>query len=756
MKLKFISILFMLGFVCVSMAKAEELMLETVEVTAQRLPLSAYGLNEEDIVKLRASTNDSASLLEGLPGLSLYGAGGVSSLPAIHGMADDRLRIQVDGMGLISACANHMNPPLSYIDPANLGTVEVFAGITPVSVGGDSIGGTIKVTSPAPEFAMPGQDTLFKGELGAFYRSNGEVKGGNASVTMATERLSIAYTGSYVESGNYFAAEDFKSTMNPAQTAGTVSVPDPDEVGSSLYKSINHAVRVALQHDNHLFELKFGLQDIPYQGFPNQRMDMTDNEGKHAILAYNGKYQWGSLEAHAFHENTRHKMNFLDEKLQKMNPAGMPMDTEGKTTGVDIKADIKLSEHDVLRVGSEYQRYGLNDWWEPIGPWLPGPQVGKGMRGDSPFRNINDGERDRFDVFAEWERNWNENWLSQIGLRNTNIMMDTGYVRGYNTFPETTRGGYGDPTDPASTPGAFNSRDHERTDHNFDFTALVSYTADSNLTVEGGYARKVRSPNLYERYAWSTTNTMIMNMVNWSGEANGYVGNLDLDPEIANTLSLTMEWLDSADQDWGLRITPYYTYIDDYIDAQRCSDGANFSPCQGTNPTRTTGFVYLQLVNQSARIYGVDISGHYVLADSEKYGRFTATGVMNFTDGKNRDSNDNLYNIMPLNATLAAEHWFGNWSNTLEWQIVDGKDKVSEVRHELETAGYGLLNLRGSYEWSRVRLDYGIENLLDKFYAHPLGGAYVGEGNVMSAGATWGIPVPGMGRTVFGGVTLTF
>jgi len=399
-----------------------------------------------------------------------------------------------------------------------------------------------------------------------------------------------------------------------------------------------------VRRENHLFELKLGLQDIPYQGFPNQRMDMTDNEGKHVNLAYTGKYQWGTLEARAYHENTRHKMNFLDEKLQKMNPAGMPMDTEGKTTGAVINADIKLSERDVLRVGSEYQSYGLDDWWDPIGPWLPGPQVGKGMRGDSPFWNINDGERDRFDVFAEWERTWNEQWLSQVGLRSSNIMMDTGYVRGYNTFPETIKGGYGDPTDPASTPGAFNARDHERTDHNLDFTALVSYTADSNLTFEGGYARKVRSPNLYERYAWSTTNTMIMNMVNWSGEANGYVGNLDLDPEVANTISATMEWLDSADQDWGLRITPYYTYIDDYIDAQRCSDGANFSPCQGTNPTRTTGFVYLQLVNQSARIYGLDISGHYVLADSEKYGRFTATGVMSYTNGKNRDTNDNLYN----------------------------------------------------------------------------------------------------------------
>jgi len=99
MNLKYTSLFPMLAFTVVSIAQAEELMLETVEVTAQRLPLSAYGLNEEDIAKLRASTNDTASLLKGLPGLSLYSAGGVSSLPAIHGMADDRLRIQVGQPG---------------------------------------------------------------------------------------------------------------------------------------------------------------------------------------------------------------------------------------------------------------------------------------------------------------------------------------------------------------------------------------------------------------------------------------------------------------------------------------------------------------------------------------------------------------------------------------------------------------------------------------------------------------------------------
>lgn len=44
------------------------------------------------LAPMRAASSDTAHLLQNIPGLSLYGAGGVSSLPAIHGMADDRIR----------------------------------------------------------------------------------------------------------------------------------------------------------------------------------------------------------------------------------------------------------------------------------------------------------------------------------------------------------------------------------------------------------------------------------------------------------------------------------------------------------------------------------------------------------------------------------------------------------------------------------------------------------------------------------------
>ena len=80
----------------------------------QPVPVSST-VSPISIEQMRPATSDTASLLRNIPGVSTYGAGGVSSLPAIHGLADDRIRIKVDGMDLIASCPNHMNPPLSYL-----------------------------------------------------------------------------------------------------------------------------------------------------------------------------------------------------------------------------------------------------------------------------------------------------------------------------------------------------------------------------------------------------------------------------------------------------------------------------------------------------------------------------------------------------------------------------------------------------------------------------------------------------------------
>jgi len=728
--------------------------LPEVTVSASKVdtsqPVGATLVDEASLASRRPATSDSASLLGDVPGVSLYGAGGVSSLPVIHGLADDRLRIKVDGMDLISACGNHMNPPLSYIDPSNVGSIQVFAGIAPVSSGGDSIGGTILANSPAPEFAAAGQGTLFKGQAGAFYRSNGNAAGGNLSATIASEKLSMTYSGSTVESENYTAGGNFK-VAGPAFIADGKSINTStkwlsgDEVGSSMYKSTNQSLGFALRHENHLVELKLGQQDIPYQGFPNQRMDMTANDSEQVNLRYTGQYDWGNLEARAYNEHTRHKMNFLEDKAfwYTSNAPGMPMDTEGKNTGALVKADIVLSARDTLKVGGEYQHYRFDDWWDPSGTGGMYPNT---------FWDINDGQRDRYAAFAEWEARWSPQWLSQLGLRSETVEMDTGTVQGYNSAYDADA-------------KAFNGADRSRTDNNWDMTALARYTPDNSKTYEFGYARKTRSPNLYERYTWSTGG-MAMNMINMTGDGNGYVGNLDLKPEVAHTLSATADWHDAGQQNWGLKVTPYYTYVEDYINARRCAASDTLmvgSPCAAaTNLTKTDNFVFLKYDNQDARLYGLDVSGYFPLAKNTGYGNFTATGMLNYVRGKTASgTDDNLYNMMPLNAKLAVVQRLGNWTNTAEVQMVAAKEDVSQIHNELKTAGYGLLNLRSSYTWKKARFDVGIENVFDRFYDHPLGGAYVGQGTTMppmiTAGSPrWGVAVPGMGRSIYAGVNVKF
>jgi iron complex outermembrane receptor protein len=710
------------------------------------IDFSSVTLDAEALQPMRAATSDTATLLRDVPGVSVYGAGGVSSLPSIRGLADDRLRIKVDGMDLIAACPNHMNPALSYIDPTRVDQIKVYAGVTPVSVGGDSIGGSVVVESAQPEFARPGDGLLKKGQAGAFYRSNGDAVGANLSATLASEALSVTYTGSTAQSDNYTAGDDFKTTTATGRVGHTLPL---DEVGSTAYKSINHALDLALRNENHLFDLKLGYQHIPYENFPNQRMDMTDNTSKQVNLGYTGQYRWGELKARVYREKTEHQMDFGDDKrfwygtasggpmavngmpCSPIGPAcaaGMPMYTEGETTGVSVNAELPLSARDTVRVGAEYQAYGLDDWWTPSGAGMwPGT-----------FWNINNGQRDRYAVYAEWEARFQPQWTSLLGLRHETVKMDADDVRGYSTAPAAMGAQYVDMT-------AFNAQDRGKTDHNWDLTALARYTPDATQFYEVGVAQKTRSPNLYERYTWSTW-TMAAVMNNFVGDGNGYVGDVNLKPEVARTLSLAADWHDAGKKVWGVRVAPYYTHVRDFIDAA-CT-GASCPDDQ---------FNVLRYVNQSARLYGVDVAGHMLAASTPAYGDFTASGIVNYTRGENRDTGDKLYNIMPLNAKLALTQRHGRWTNLLEAQFVAAKDDVSDVRNEIATAGYSLFNLRSSYEWKQARLDFGIDNLFDKGYALPLGGAYVGQGTTMSInGVPWGIAVPGPGRSFHAAMNVRF
>jgi len=720
-----------------SIIQAEnEIKILPIDVTSSKINeqnfISGGNLSNELIRFNLIKSNNSGSLLNYFIGVNSATNAGTASMPVIRGLADDRIKIKVDGMDLVSACANHMNPPLSSISSANVKEIKVFAGLTPVSMGGDSIGGSVIINSAQPVFAKA-NESVFKNKISTFYRTNNKASGVNINSSIATDKLSFNYNGSYIDAKNFKAAKHFKESGLAATGREFLR---GDEVGSSAFKDGNHMITVGVRKDNQLFNIKLGYQNTPYQGFSNQRMDSTKNEVIKINMAYQNNYDWGKLESRFYSEKTQHSHNFGQDKqlAYSMNVIGMPMNAKGYNLGFNVKADILFSQKDLVTIGTEFQRYRLEDWWT---------DSGTGPMSPNTFQNINNGERDRFDIYAEWLKSWTPDFNSSIGLRYGQVRSNSGAVHGYNNNNST-----GSTThNQLNNSTAFNSSNRSKNDNNIDASLLGEYIVNQEQSYEMGYAMKTRSPNLYERYTWSTW-MMAANMNNTYGDGNGYVGNVYLKPETAHTFSASSNWYDKTKKNWSFKVTPYFTYVDDYIDAVACSEVGK--SCM----SRSDGFSTLSLDNQAARIYGFDLSGYQSLAGIKGYGDIVLKGSFSYSKGKNSVANDSLYRVMPANTKLILEQKYGQWSNRLEASLVKNKTNLSKIRNELETPSYGLINIFSTYNYKDAQLSIGVTNLFDKYYIDPLGGSYVGQGATMMTGLSNTQGMPGMARSFNLGLTI--
>lgn len=726
---------------------AEKIELDTVEVVAptSQETIGAYSVDPKDLATDKNnSMGNTTRLLETIPGLSTSKAGGVSHLPVIRGLADNRIRVKIDDMDLIASCPNHMNPPLSYLDPTNVEQLTVFRSVAPVSVGGDSIGGSILVTSPAPRFATPSGEALTESLLNAGYSSNNDAFSLGFTTHYATETVSMRYSGAGVSASNYEAGSDFKSSEASGRPGHDLPL---DEVGSTAYNTWNHSLDYAVKREDRLFSLKLGYQHMPDQGFPNQRMDMLDNEQTRIRAEYTDRLTWGDFQLGAYIENVDHLMDFGPDKRfwygmasmtsnsiigQVCSPvgptcaAGMPMISESQTTGMDVMVQSDLTDTTILRTGMTLQRYRLDDYWEPSGARM----------WPNRFQNINDGKRSRIAFFSEWDSELTERLSALLGVRYERLRTSSETVSGYNLTAT------GQPTFQQEDSAAFNARDRQQADDNIDIALITRFTPSHSLALEFGLARQVRSPSLYERYTWSSW-SMAAVMNNTIGDGNGYIGDVGLKPEVAHTASLVIDLHDPT-KPWQLSLSPYYTHVDHYIDA---TARIGWLPNQ---------FNVLQYSNQSARLYGMEIVSAWSMGQTEA-GEWQLDGIINYTNGTNRETGNNLYQIMPLHARFTISRTHTAWRNTLELLVVDEKDELSLVRNEVPTAGFSVLNLRNTYTHGNLELSFGAENLFDRLYAHPSSGAYIGQGWTMGLRRVpWGTVVPAMGRSIYASIAMTF
>lgn len=632
-------------------------------------------------------------------GVDFSAAGGVSNLPILNGMMGERIKVLVDGADVTAACANHMNPPLSYISSNQISSYSVVAGISPVSAGGDNIAGVINVNAISPKYNEGSDLTWHSGYISGRYRSIDDGRSVGIGARLASDTFSLNYQGAFTDADSY---EDGNG----------------DLVLDTLYRSQNHSLTAAMRDQKQQFVVKITHQKIPYQGFANQYMDMVDNTSYGVVAQYKRELENSEFEGQLNWHSVKHEMGFFTPEKTGM----MPMETDAEDISYALKWRLNLANQSSVLLGHEYFDYRIDDWWPAI--------EGSMMMGPNDYVNINNGKRQRVAVFAEYENQLNTNWWLNAGIRVENVNTQVDDVQAYNDGMNMGgMGGMGDmsnmgnmnmnmTTDNATAAMKFNALDKDRDDTLVDANVLLSYQITHNDELQIGLARKNRAPSLYERYSWGVS-SMATRMIGWYGDGNGYIGNPNLDAETAHTLSATYTKSEKYDE-WRVSANVWYTDVSDYIDANVVR---NLNTTDVVSSDRNA----LQFTNVDATLYGLKIDLLANVYESKPIGKLQLKGNITNTRGTRDDTNQALYQIKPLQTQLGLHQKIGNFENAITWKWVDDKTRVDHNRFENQTDSYHLVNLSTKATWNALTVNLEITNLLDEYYQLPLGGVSVAE-----------------------------
>ncbi|MCK7460395.1 TonB-dependent receptor plug domain-containing protein [Idiomarina aminovorans] len=675
---------------------------------AAKEPLKIDEIIQIKTTKTNSQLGDTSQILRE-QGVDFSAAGGVSAQPILNGMMGDRVKVSIDGAEPTASCANQMNPPLSYISASQVETSQVIAGISPVRMGGDNIAGVIHVDQINPEFSDQQPLSWSQGYLAAEYQSNASRWLTSAGAEWSSRTLNIKYQGAYEDAESY---DDGNSKR----------------VLDTLYRAQNHTLIGAWKSARQQLSLKISHQDIPFQGFANQYMDMTKNRSTGITARYQSKLNNnGEFQAQLNWQGVEHEMGFFTPEKTGM----MPMVTDAEDFSYKLAWQWPVLNGGTFYAGQETLFYQLDDYWPAL--------EASAMMGPDDYVNINDGERRRIAAYTELDWQLAQQWQFSSGIRLEQVHTDTGEVQPYNRMPMM-----GMPNADAAAADNFNASDRSQSDWLIDATFTSVYTINAEQSLELGIARKNRAPNLYERYSWGR-GIMATTMIGWFGDANGYVGDPDLKPETAHTLSASYEY--SSNNNWQVSVSPYYTKISDAIDADVIGQ---FNRAEVPAGQRNI----MQIVNEDADLIGIDVNAQKVWNTSVFLGQLDLQGRVSYTRGERDSDNQPLYQIKPLNSQLILSQENGNWLQSLSWEWVDEKDRVDPRRLENETDSYHLVNWQGQYSWSQLTLSLAVTNLFDTFYRQPLGGVSIAQYKQTPEQGFNNIP--GAGRSVNFGIRYSF
>ena len=633
--------------------------------------------------------NDTAEYLRNLPGASVNQNGPLTGIAQYRGFFGDRVNVLVGGTHIKPTCSNSMDPPLSHIPPTLLESIELVRGIAPVSSGLESMGGSIFASPLTNDFGISEE-----------FESTGKISAGYKSVSEGNQLSMFLGT----------ANENHRLNISASAEQGDDYEYPEGEVSPTEYDRSTMGLGYGYQRGQLEFDLSGHFNDTAETGTPALPMDITDSEATSVqaglkVDLNNERF----VEINISAQEGEHQMDNFSLRtppLMMMMPMKRISEAEVDGKNYGVKTSLPLFEGDlVLGLDGDKAIHTATITDPDNTMWF--------------LKNFNNAERKRTGIYSEWAGSATDKLSLTVGVRLTQVDMESDEVASSMAMMMPMGAA-------AQLVNRFNSADRSQSDSNVDLVVNTSYSLSSDLSLEAGIAQKTRSPSYQERYLW-----MPMESTGGLADGNSYVGDINLDPEVAHQLELGFSW---DNQTAYISPRAFYHKVDDYIQGVPASDPLVIAASMG-DPTP------LQYANVEANLYGVDAPFGYQLS-----GHWSFDGQVSYVRGERDDIDDNLYRIAPLNGSVALTYSQNNWSILGEVEGFAAQEDVSAANDEKETSGYGLINVKGSYRpYNNFEIMAGIENLMDKEFADHLGGySRVNVGEIAK-----GDRIPGQGRNFF-------
>ncbi|MBN4076039.1 TonB-dependent receptor, partial [Gammaproteobacteria bacterium AH-315-E17] len=471
---------------------------------------------------------DVGQLLRRLPGANINKNGELTSIVQYRGMFGNRVNVAINGMPISSGGPNAMDSPLHYAPVAMLESVTLHRGITPVSMGLETIGGSLEANTFRGDFAGRNFEFNSKIYLGGQTLNNGDVA--NAFFTLANEQ-------------HLFRVNLLRESADDSEFSDGTIRP-------SSYERDRYDIGYGFKTGNHVFNIDYAVNNTGNSGTPALPMDILAIDSKLSRVEYRWQGNTRNLLIQLSNNDIEHDMtNFHLRRPPQGNALVMaPMLYRSTHAVSDNQSFLVKIEQDAT---NGIWRYGIDGHFSAHEADIENPNAGAFI-----VENFNDVDKELVGLFVEKEHEIGQQSLLEAGIRVNHYKLSSGSVSA-NLNPMNLAAGMPFMMNNMVNmlAASFNAADRTNADTNLDMFAKYSYHQSANTTLYAGLARKSRSPSYQELFLW-------MPLESTGGLADGktYTGNLNLKSEISHEIELGIDW---TRQD--LRLSPrlFYKDVDD-------------------------------------------------------------------------------------------------------------------------------------------------------------------------------------------------